>query len=137
MRRGLRYGAHRGATGLLLFLHIVPMVGGRRVIKGTKNVLREGNEQPDQSKGANQSHKHQQGFQHNSPSGVSCSSNRARIPAEAGMAEARLVPVHIQEPLTDRGDGTGATFTTRTGAAFSRTQFFKVLQRVAVQASAH
>ncbi|MFZ0889028.1 MAG: tyrosine-type recombinase/integrase [Candidatus Binataceae bacterium] len=49
-------------------------------------------------------------------------------------AEARHV---LEEWLAQRGDLAGAIFTTRSGAALTRTQFFKVLQRVAAQASAH
>jgi len=46
------------------------MVGSRDVVGRAKNVLREANKQPDQSKGADQYKKHQQSFQENSPSMV-------------------------------------------------------------------
>lgn len=49
-------------------------------------------------------------------------------------ADARHV---LEEWISARGDAAGPMFTTRTGAALTRMQFFKVLQRVATQASAH
>ena len=57
------------------------MVGSRDVVGRAKNVLRETNEQPDQSEGPDQHQKHQQSFQHNSPSPVSflaCTSDSRR-----------------------------------------------------------
>jgi len=66
----------------------------------------------------------------------------SRVIAKGGRIR-DFVPVNVEarrvleEWLTERGETTAAIFTTRTGAALNRTQFFKVLQRVAAQASAH
>ncbi len=54
-------------TLILLFLRVVPTVGGGRVADRAKNVLREGNEQSDQSERAYQHQKHQRSFQHSLP----------------------------------------------------------------------
>ncbi len=43
------------------------MVCGRHLVDGTKNLLREGNEESNQSKGADQQQKHQQSFQSEVP----------------------------------------------------------------------
>jgi hypothetical protein len=57
-------------TLILLLLRIVPTVGGRLVADRAKNVLREGDEQSDQSERADQTHKHQNSFQRTPPSAV-------------------------------------------------------------------
>jgi hypothetical protein len=53
---------------------VVSVISSHHLVDGAKNVIREGNEQPDQGKGADQHQKHQQSFQLNSPSAmISCS----------------------------------------------------------------